>query len=326
MSLTISIHALEDAGIDDRWNALCRQSPQRSPFSKTSYLRASAAAAEGLHVRVHLVEDGGQDVAGCALHWRRRGPYREVVLPAFTPYSAFLLRDLTSESDVHYRRSPFERLVESIEESYHAVRIQLPPGVDDVRPAIWRGWSARPFYTYDRKLNPSANLTDAWSSSTAGAYHKYREEYEVVNADIATCVSLCADSYGRSGRRLPLASDRLHGFIGRLKTGGAVALYGVRNTFSREIEATVIVPRDDLAAYYWMAGSLPGPAMTVLIGELLQILAEDGVERFDFVGANTPSIAEFKRKFGCSLQQYQGITFFARKELRLLDTLVQILR
>jgi hypothetical protein len=137
---------------------------------------------------------------------------------------------------------------------------------------------------------------------------------------------LCADSYGRSGRRLPLPSDRLHGFVGRLKTGGAVALYGVRNTFSREIEAAVIVPRDDLAAYYWMAGSLPGPAMTVLIGELLQILAEDGVERFDFVGANTPSIAEFKRKFGCSLQQYQGITFFARKELRLLDTLVQILR
>lgn len=326
MSLTTSIHALEDDDIDDRWNVLWRQSPQRSPFSKPSYLRASAAATDGLRVRIHLVEDGGRDVAGCALHWRRRGPYREVVLPAFTPYSGLLLRDPSSESDVHYRRSPFERLVESIETSYHAIRIQLPPGIDDVRPAIWRGWSARPFYTYDRALNPSATLTDEWSSSTAGGYHKHREEYEITDADIATCVSLCADSYGRSGRRLPLPSDRLHGFIDRLKEEDVVAIYGARNTFSHEIEAAAIVPRDDLTAYYWMAGSQPGPAMTVLIGELLLILAAEGVDRFDFVGANTPSIAEFKRKFGCRLQQYQGITFFARKELHLLDTLVQILR
>lgn len=326
MSLTTSIYALEDVGIDDRWDALWRESPQRSPFSKTAYLRASAIAIEGLHLGIHLVEDGGCDVAGCALHWRKRGPYREAFLPPFTPYSGLLLRDPPSESDVHYRRSPFERLLESIEASYHSIRIHLPPGFDDIRPAIWRGWSARPFYTYERELHSSANLTEGWSSTTAGGFHKHRGEYEVVDAEIATCLSLCAHSYGRSGRRLPMSLDRLHTFIQQLKTEGTITIYGARNAFSREVEAAVIVPRVDLAAHYWMAGSLPGPAMTVLIGELLQILVADGVERFDFVGANTPSIAEFKRKFGCTLRQYQGITFFTRKELRLVNALVQILR
>lgn len=325
MSLTTSIHALEDPGIDERWNALWRESPQRSPFARPAFLRAAAAANDGLTVRIHLVEDGGRDVAGCALHERRRGPYREVVLPAFTPYSALLLLSRQRESDVHYRRAPFERLLESVEMPYHSMRIHLPPGMVDVRPAVWRGWKAQPLYTYERKLDAATDPTEDWSATTAGGFRKHREDYEIVEPDVSRCVSLCDHSYGRSGRRMPLSPDRLHTFIERLKDEHVVHTYGARNLYSHEVEAAVIVPRDDVAAYYWMAGSVPGPAMTVLIGKVLQILAADGVEHFDFVGANTPSIAEFKRKFGCSLEPYHGLTLFTRMELKLLDSVRRIL-
>jgi CelD/BcsL family acetyltransferase involved in cellulose biosynthesis len=325
VSLTTSIHALEDAGIDERWTALWRRSPQRTPFARAAFLRAAAAVGDGLTVRVHLVDDRGQDVAGCALHERRRGPYREVVLPAFTPYSGFLLLGRQKESDVHYRRSPFERLLEGVEARYHSVRIHVPPGVDDVRPAVWRGWTAQPFYTYGRELKAASDPTEGWSTKTAGAFRKHSENYEVVEPDISACIPLFSDSYGRSGRRMPLTPNRLQRLIERLKEGGVAEVYGARNVYSNELEAAVIVPRDDVAAYYWIAGSVPGPAMTVLIGKLLQILAADGVERFDFVGANTPTIAEFKRKFGCTLRPYHGITLFTRMELRVLDAVMQIL-
>ena len=61
--------------------------------------------------------------------------------------------------------------------------------------------------------------------------------------------------------------------------------------------------------------------MTVLLGHVLARLREEGVAYFDFVGANTPSIAEFKRRFGSELVSYFRARHTARPELRLLDRL-----
>ncbi len=326
MSLTTTIHALNDAGIDERWGTLWRKSPQRSPFSTSSFLRATAEVTDGLRVRVHLVEDGSDDVAGCALHWRRRGPYSEVVIPAFTPYSGFLLRDPMRETDVHARRAPLEHLLESIEANYHVIRIHLPPGLDDIRPAVWRGWTPLPLYTYEHELSASEDPTNGWSSSTANYFRQHAEEFDLVEPSAAVCASLCAVSYGRSGREPPMRTDRIRHFLERLTNDGDVVIYGALGKDSNEIEAAVAVPRDDRSAFYWIAGSLPGPAMTVLVGKLFEHLARQGTNRFDFVGANTPSIAEFKRKFGSRLAPYQRIERFTRAELRLLHTLKQILR
>ncbi len=56
----------------------------------------------------------------------------------------------------------------------------------------------------------------------------------------------------------------------------------------------------------------------VLLGHILPRLRDDGIEQFDFVGANTPSIAEFKRHFGPVLTPYFYLEKITRPELRLL--------
>ncbi len=325
MSLTTSIHTLDDVGIEDRWAALSGRTPHRSPFSTISFLRASATATKGLRSHVHFVREEGRDVAGCVMHWRRRGPYAEVVVPAFTPFSGILLGAEPSESDVHGRKTSFERLLESMEGAYDVVRLHLPPGLDDVRPALWRGWNVRPQYTYARSLEPSSNPTEGWSSGTARTFRKHRKAYEVLDPGTAACVSLCGESYARHGRRLPLPADRLHRLIEQLSIEGSVVRFGARGRSSGAIEAAVAILRDDRSAYYWVAGSTPGPAMTVLVGAFLPVLASQGIGRFDFMGANTPSIAEFKRRFGCRLLRYQRLALFTRKELRLLHALKRIL-
>lgn len=326
MSRTTKIYDLGgDADVESRWRALWHASPQRSPFSEAGYLRA-AAAAGGLRVSVHLVRDGADDLAGVAVWWRRRGPYRELVMPAFTPFSPVLLRDEPSEADVHARQTPFEGLLESLESSYDVLRLHLPLGIDDVRPAAWRGWQSRPLYTYMLQLAPGAEPTHGWSSSAARNFRRHRDEFSLVEADSKTCADLCAESYERSGRPLPLPAGRLIPMIDRLRESGAAATYGTRSNASGRIEAAVAVLHDMQTAVYWVAGSLPGAAMTVLIGEMLPKLAADGIERFDFMGANTPPIAEFKRRFGCSLEQYYRLSLFTRRELKVLHAMKRLLR
>ena len=90
-------------------------------------------------------------------------------------------------------------------------------------------------------------------------------------------------------------------------------------------EAAVCTITDAGTSYYWLAGSVPGPAMTVLLGSLLPKLRQDGVRIFDLVGANTPSIAEFKRRLGAQLEEYRALTSVSRPELRWLLRLKQIL-
>ena len=86
-------------------------------------------------------------------------------------------------------------------------------------------------------------------------------------------------------------------------------------------EAGLAALTDGRTAHYWLAGSVPGAAMTVLLAEAFTRLAEEGVTTFDFAGANTPSIAEFKRKFGSTLVPYARARCVSHPALRLADRL-----
>jgi hypothetical protein len=81
-------------------------------------------------------------------------------------------------------------------------------------------------------------------------------------------------------------------------------LFGARNTQSGDVESAVAILSHDATAYYWIAGGAAGPGMTVLLANLFEMLQDEAVQTFDFVGANTDSIAEFKRRFGGHLTTY----------------------
>jgi hypothetical protein len=66
--------------------------------------------------------------------------------------------------------------------------------------------------------------------------------------------------------------------------------------------------------------------MTVLIGKLLDELSQEGFEYFDLVGANTPSIAEFKRRLNPVLVPYFRVRHVRPRFLRILLSLRDALR
>ena len=103
-----------------------------------------------------------------------------------------------------------------------------------------------------------------------------------------------------------------------LRAEGQVRLFTATPSDTDTPEGGLAVLHDGHTAHYWIAGSAPGPAMTVLLGHTLPRLRDDGIKLFDFVGAHTPSIAEFKRHFGPVLTPYFYLEKITRPELRLL--------
>lgn len=309
-----------DRDVQDRWSALWASSPQRSPFSRLDYVRALGDAA-GLRVGVHFA---GR--AGAAVTWRRRGPYREAVLPPFTPFSALLLAEQPRDTDVHARTSELESILTLLEREYHAVHLHLPPSITDVRPAQWRGWTATPLYTYWA----TGSGPEGWSGGTARAYRSGRGRYDLVDGTqaIGAVARLVAESYGRRHRAPPLEEPSIPSLLERLTRAGLASAFAVRCKDSLEMHAGTVVLRaeEDPDAFYWIAGSHPGSGMTVLIGEVLARLFGTGVETFDFVGANTPSIAEFKRHFAGRLVPYYRLERYGRRGLKILRNVRKMLR
>ena len=248
---------------------------------------------------MHLVRAKGRDEAGAIVLYRGRGALRRARPSPFTQYSCVLLRRPSDEAAVHQRRSPLEALLCALEPRYR--HLLLLVSLQDPRPAQWRGWDVRPLFTY--RLSPNAQMA-SWSEATRRAYRKSApaSSIEENSGSASDIVRWCRRSYARNKRRLPAEPEALTGLVDRLCEAGCARLFTARR--GGQLEGGLAALHDGQTAHYWIAGSQPGPAMTVLVGRALQALAASGVGVFDFVGANTPSIAEFKRHFGPRLTPY----------------------
>ena len=280
----------------------------KTVFASPAYLKA---VSKHLGHSCHVFTAKGLADAGLAVLARKKGPFTQAILPPFTPFSALLLTKLPDQGAIHAQSSLLEPFLSALEQRFDAARLHFAPSLTDARPLQWRGWQVSPLYTYQILLADRDPLA-RWSSNPLRILKTHRPafSFEEAAAEGARHVAeLCVQSYRRHGRPGPTSAAALENLIAELTTSGNVRVFLARHQNSGNVEAALAVLMHEQTAYYWVAGSSPGPAMTVLLGHVLPKLAEDGFALFDFVGANTPSIAEFKRRFGPVLTPYIGASF-----------------
>ncbi len=287
--MSTSIYSLSDSGACARYQQLWERAG--GIFASLAYAKA-AGSVFGLRPRICLHEN-----AALLVHTKGAGIFRRIVVPACTQYSALLLPGPVPAHLIHRQMSPLDLLLQDTEQISHRADLLVP--LLDPRTAQWRGWEVRPLFTY---LIPLPARTENWSGGARRMWKSKVSEYEIREdaGGARQVIELCAKSYRRHGRTLPARPAALEALAGAMGEWARIFI-AVRD---RTPEAGFILLHDGQTAHYWIAGSLPGPAMTVLIGEVLPILSQSGITQFDFVGANTPSIAEFKRSFNPVLTPY----------------------
>ncbi|NNE70987.1 MAG: GNAT family N-acetyltransferase [Rhodothermales bacterium] len=286
---------------DRNWNEALAASVHATVFGDARYVRAMAKASE--LAPEFLLEDS----VGVAVCTRSRGPVKEAVLPLFTPFTGFVLPEIEA-ARVHAGDDALSRVATMLETGPDRIRVHLPPSVTDVRSLSLRGWNVSPLYTY--RLNP-ANGTTAWSSGTRRSVRKNEPSYAtaVDPEAVPEVIRLVHEGYERGGAAPPGQAQALADAVSELAQHGLTECVTARRDGT--IEAGIVLLHGPDASYYWMAGSVPGPAMSVLIAFVLSHLEARGVGTFDLLGANTPPIAEFKRRLGAELVQYWSATFDA---------------
>jgi hypothetical protein len=295
------------------------------PQTSSAYLSALSRAT-GLELESTFVTKDGIDVAGVSSLVTKTGPLERLIPAPLTAFSALASKSLPRASELHAGTSWIDELIVALGKRYSTVDLMLPPALEDVRSAQWNGWTASPLYTYTLQID--AALVDRWSDGTRRSFKKHASSYHLRSSpdDADNILSLWTEGYLRSEKGAPLSGSPLKSMTESLLEAGLAECWVVSTEENGPPQAGVILLADSTIAVYWLAGSIPGPAMTVLIGQLKDILLKRGVNQLDFVGANTKSIAEFKRRFNPDLQSYFRIRFTRNRILRTAQSILQSLR
>lgn len=302
---------------DARYARLWAASPQRSPFSHPAAVRAFGAAF-GFETYVLAVAGAsGELTAAVPVFEKRRGPFVASALPPLCPVHTPLLAATPTEAETHGRGTPLDALLAALAARYAQATLQLAPTLPDVRPLAWAGWTVTPRSTYVVPLGAAGDVLGAFSPTTRRLAQQNAMAYTVAEdpAFVADAVALTEASYRRQGLTSPVAPGVVAALVTAMADAGQVRV--VAATRGGVAEAVVALATDGRTAAHWIAGSLPGPAMAVLLGSLLPRLAAEGIVSVDLCGANLPTVAEFKRKFGGVLSSAPRATVVTSRALRL---------
>ncbi len=271
-------------------------------------------------VRLAAIEDGNGWQAAVPVFEKRRGPFKASALPHVTPILSPLLRGSIHETEINHQRSALDVLLRSLADTYDQATLQLHSSIVDARPFAWSGWTVTPRYTHVANLAVDDPVA-GWSKSVRYTIRTEAENYLIEENSQHTemGIALMAASYSRKEKVLGLANRTLASLAHELVEQGLVRVFAATRRASSSPEAVALIAHDGRSAHYWIAGSKPGPAMGVLLAGVVPKLKQDGIQSLDFTGANVPSVAEFKRKYGAELQTYFVARRVSHPVLRVLD-------
>lgn len=288
----------------EMWRRAVGQRENLSPFLAPAFQEGLAAIVPWRRVLIDA-----PDAALVSAFVRRRGPIRDLILPPFSPYSPILLFGEGQDDALRV-------LLKSNPDLPRTRLFSFPPGIDR---AAFEGQDSvvvETRYTYHLSTAPLETAIQGWSSSQRRTFRKYRDEYvlsvgnpsdEASLSVFQDLVELTHSGYMRHDRRLPLKPSDLSQWAFELFRAGLGRLYSLRTKEGNRLEAGLLALHDASMAWYWLAGSVPGPAMTVLMALVQDDLHHAGIPTLDFMGANTPGISEFKRRFGGQKMAYTHV-------------------
>ncbi len=289
-------------------------------FHTTSYL-LSLAGSLNAKLQIAVIRDGNNRIiAGCPFFSREIfGVIKLSQMPYATPFLGPVIRP--RETNIQSKKESYNsKLIKDLTEFFKArgysyYMFVFHPSETDIREFLWNGLESQVHFTYFTELK-DGGILDVFESSIKRQIKKAEKEdptlVETVNeSTISDSFRLIISSLDRQGKSFMFDQGAFSALVRELVRLGLLKLY---NIYSGNIPvATTLVLFDRKTAYYWLAGSDPGMRQTglnqILIYKILENLQKLGIERFDWFGANTPSIARYKSKFNPVLVPYFSVQY-----------------
>lgn len=292
----------------ERWDKFVLNAVGTTPFIQSGWMQL-AAEAQAAQCQLLGAFDGEHLVAGCAGVISGGGWRQRFATPALLPHTGFVFRQSTSDRTPHIeseRSAATTALLHDLQQRFARVQLTHAPALTDARPFQWAGWQVTPRYTYHLSLSEDrTQVWDGFERRTRTAIRKAEKTGYRVEActDTDELRRLYGAVYGGEAGA-PVPAGIMQNMAAAASADGLVEGWRCMSA-AGETAAAVFFARDQETLYAWVAGADPAHrdagATSLLYWHVLQ---HTTCSHFDFVGANMPSIAFFKRGFGGDLVPY----------------------
>jgi len=302
------------------WDQFVDQSEYGTIYHKTYWNKAlySPDAA----VRISLVgvfNAEGKLAGGALLGWKRKfGKLKVVVPPYATCFSGLIIKERDTEflsKSESYRADVLTTLLDFIEHEFHMIHFSLPPGFRDIRQFNWRGYRTNVVYTYRGAIEEREKLFESFLPALRRQIKKAGKEDFTIRREkddkhAGEVYDLLKSSYQRQQHTFGLQKDAFVALLNNELLSENLYVYSIWKEDTAVAALVMVVDR--AMSYYWLSGGDHHYFNTglnqLLLLEVLSDLKEKGVTDFDFVGANTPSITQYKSGYNFQLVSYYQLS------------------
>lgn len=305
-----------------RWDDFVDASPEGSVFSRAVWL-ANLAEAFGGDCRIAFCTVDGAIAAAVPLLVRRAWGIRYAPPMPITAYNGWLTGAAWSALPGTQKRACAEVLWKRAVRDIGFGWFSFAPGIAPPLPdsARWRPHERRTV------LVPLDDFDRTWAGFSQSLRRKIRRAEETgialrATEDAERIVALHAASYARHGASPPFPAPLLARWLKalfetRLIEGFEAVLPGAATA-----SAVRVVARDGATVYDWLAGADVHEGIAAshwLVCSIMRRAAEAGARIFDFMGANTPGVTDFKMGFGGSVTPYTVLSYHRTAMHRTLE-------
>ncbi len=286
------------------WDDLVRQSPQGTVFSGSTWME-SICRLTGTEMKGVGYFNGTDLMGGAAFSEVLRGPFRKATVPILTPYGGFLAIPLKghreSKREAHLQKISQE-LMDFLARNYHHIFLVHTPSLSDTRPFDWAGWSVKNRFSYLVELDTPYEIWERFERRTRSSIRKAEEPgYTFVfEENIEQFCTLYEKTYQKQGIDLPASKELINEHYSTLIENDIAFTAVVKDTSGTWAAAVIFIKNgNDLCA--WLSGAEPELESHGIMSFLYWKLMESSVGKYaklDFLGANLPAQAKFKRGFG----------------------------
>jgi CelD/BcsL family acetyltransferase involved in cellulose biosynthesis len=307
---TISLHEQPET-----WERLRASSHDRTLFNSAAWLSVLAQVFQRKPQAVILTDAAGE-AAGIPLLLRQRGPLRLSAALPITLYAG-MIRRTGSDIDV----TP---LLQAVEQQSHFVSLSTVWTAAEQSLLTARGWRLRPQQTIRMELGDLQAVWEGYNQSLRRKLRRVLDGGFRLDADPPTpiIIGMFEQSYSRHGIRPPLPGSTVERWLNELRRRDIARCFAARQADGR-FAAVRVMLRDGAMLYDWLAGADPAIAPSAshwLLHTVLQRFSDDNCREFDFMGANTPGVTDFKRSFGGRISEYHEAEWYRPSLLRHLNS------
>jgi CelD/BcsL family acetyltransferase involved in cellulose biosynthesis len=309
----------------DSWDHFVGLSRQGSIFHTSMWCEAIQGAYAPARPVVLGCFDDRDLVGGCVFLERERLGQRTAVTPLLAPYCGFVLDNPVGEkiSDaVSHEHAVLGALSSYLMENYSYINLVLAPHLQDIRPLQQAGYQITPRFTYqlNLRLSPDEHWLRFEGSARRQIKKAEREPFELsARLPAAQAYRLFEATFQRRGETCPVSPELFRAVLEHK------ALESCRDIIAawqgERLAGYIILLRFNRSVYYAIAANdadyLPSGVSSLLVWEVVKRYTGTEWDTFDFVGANTPTIARFKENFNPRLQLYFQVERYGSVLLKL---------